>query len=363
MKIEKIRWPFSALLALMVVACGGDAPPPQPPEPEEADGDLALEHVVSLGGADAPYSLGLQPLLTVDSRGRIAARARGERETVVFDRHGRLLRTLGTGDQGAPGSFRQAVLDVQFGPGDSLFVRSVGSVSVFDADLDFARSVPLAIGGALRRLVVLPDSRMLLHGHISYPHVIEEPFHVLSPTGEVETSFGNAEVATYVYTASPPGAWEREGWGPFARQVVGTAGTGGPDSVATPGGARMRPWDQTQEGLWLFANYRTGVESEQDMATWARAIERMRNPPEATTMEELRASSITMKAALDSVTEIVDRIDGTALTLVDPESGEEIASGRLNRRLEPIRGTGLAWSRREDRFGEYTYDIWKIVVR
>lgn len=49
MKIEKIRWPFSALLALMVVACGGDAPPPQPPEPEEADGDLALEHVVRSG--------------------------------------------------------------------------------------------------------------------------------------------------------------------------------------------------------------------------------------------------------------------------------------------------------------------------
>ncbi len=125
-----------------------------------------------------------------DSRGRVYLAGPYANQITVFDSRARFLKRLGRPGNG-PGEFA-GIGSLHVGPGDSLFVldNPQSRLSVFSPEMEFVRSVPLALAPEVEN-EVLPDGSIIIGRSILTPDLAGHPLHLLDGEGAHLKSFGN----------------------------------------------------------------------------------------------------------------------------------------------------------------------------
>ncbi len=180
---------FTALLCLPMIAEGQQAPSRVPYVPSCRTCAIELTKLATIGSPDD--SVLMRGLIARDGQGRFHAVAHDGFSMLVYDRQGRLVKSVGRQGQG-PGEFggRLGILNFTIGNGDTLFVATQGRMSVFDANHTFVRSWNLNTSGILE-LHQLTDGNFLVGGIFSGPRYRGYSIHVLDRTGAIVRSLGD----------------------------------------------------------------------------------------------------------------------------------------------------------------------------
>jgi hypothetical protein len=159
-------------------------------EVECAKCTIALTKVAEFGSAAEPVLLSPNlHTLAVDSRGRFFSATFDRQQIAVYSPDGKFIQVFGKRGQG-PGEFAANIQRIEVGSADSIFVFHRQYMTVFSPNLAYARQVLLPGAGALAPLAVLNDGRVLLGGQSRSSDRIGHPYHLASPTGVLERSFG-----------------------------------------------------------------------------------------------------------------------------------------------------------------------------
>lgn len=150
---------------------------------------IELEHVTTLGTADGPGGIVSPPSsIARDSRGRYYVVPSRQGETpIVFDPDGVFVARIGQSGEG-PGEF-ELPDQVFVLPGDSLQIYdfNLGRVSVFDLEYVYVRSYDMRFSHAA--MTQAADGTLLINQQVPTPAKIGYAVHKLGPEGEIEGSF------------------------------------------------------------------------------------------------------------------------------------------------------------------------------
>lgn len=174
---------------------------------------IELEHVTTLGTADGPGGIVSPPSrIARDSRGRYYVIPQVQEEMpIVYDAEGAFVAHIGQSGEG-PGEF-ELPDQVFVLPGDSVQIYdfSLGRVSVFDPDYVYARSYDMRFSHA--NMIQTTDGTLAINQQVPTPERIGYAVHKLGPDGEIEVSFDeySPEMREPVWmrkiAAGPSGIW------------------------------------------------------------------------------------------------------------------------------------------------------------
>ncbi len=143
---------------------------------------ITLVKVATLGSADddALPALAYNFVPSTNSKGEYFIPNLGLDKVVVYGRSGKLLRTIGRKGEG-PGEY-QAILHAETGADDSLFILSIGRLTVYSGVFSLVRTVPLAFTG-YGAFIGLPSGDFVLDAGSA--NTAPQPLKFVSAAGKV----------------------------------------------------------------------------------------------------------------------------------------------------------------------------------
>jgi hypothetical protein len=186
------------LAGLIATACvSNDAPEAEQGRRHVCDAvecDIELEHVVTLSDSFAPgaFTVGRPLWVQQDARGRFFLPVSGLDQVLVFDSTGRFHSYIGRRGSG-PGEFERATHIFTGYGGDSVYVADVllKRLTMIAPDLSIARTRSLAYTPSLYMPdLVLDDGSFILAVQVQTPDHIGYPIHRLDSVGAIVRSFG-----------------------------------------------------------------------------------------------------------------------------------------------------------------------------
>lgn len=154
--------------------------------------EIELQSSAPVGDRDGPASIAqLETRALMDSQGRIYLKGNYPSDILVLDRQGGFVARVGRAG-GGPGEFR-AVGAIDLLPGDSLFVFDweARRYSLFGPDFEFVSSGSLPLSPEITALA-LPDGNFVFNSDVRTPDAIGQPLHLVSRNGSLVRSFGSA---------------------------------------------------------------------------------------------------------------------------------------------------------------------------
>ncbi len=269
----------------------------------------------------------------------------------VYGDDGTFFGVLGAAGE-APEQFREPLF-VRFGPGDSLYVfDGAQRVLIFGPDRRYGRTVPLPV--VPWDAVVLADGRMVVASS-SFDHPL--PLLLVGPDGATLREIGAGDSVartmpspravalapdgTY-WTVLMTGRWRVEHWDTTGALlgVIERAPTWYPPYRRELGGVASQAPQPTLQDAWFDAAGRLWVLGKAVDAKWEEGI--------GTTTSDAGVEVTTIDEP--------DRVSDTVLEVIDPTTGELVATGRFDPTypfaVEPgvlmrVRTTGDGWHRAE----------------
>ncbi len=186
-----------ASVLVLAVASGTSAQVPETVSGEVTCPEcrIVLDTIATLGGLDGPGShlIRDQPHVAVDGRGRLLVGTVGGQEFGVFDPDGTLIQIVGHRGEG-PGEYEMIFMVV---PGRSythVFDPATGLRTMLDHAFNVVRvdRLPARIYAAVPR----SSDALVLNADLGTPTAAGHRFHILSPSGQVE-SFGGGDAVYF----------------------------------------------------------------------------------------------------------------------------------------------------------------------
>lgn len=334
---------------------------------------IVLDSVVVLDGRRAEH-VGEPVALAHMSDGRVLLSPQFDMSLVaVFDQRGRFLGRLGRKGEG-PGEF-MGVGQIRVGRGDTVRIYDHWNprVTVFSPELELVgtRKMTLPVGGGTNGLVELPDGRLVTQRPFAIPEYAGFPVHLMSADGKILLSFGSEEenpgyrlgqerlmwhtiasasddrVWVAPTTRYSIGLWDLSGrmlakldrapsWFPPHPDSPFGIDYDNPNSPPHPGIIGL--WQDSEGRLWTLTyvadeHYQEALGPVQGIGGELRAV----------TNEQ--------------------RYSDTMVEVLDPQSGELIASRRIDASLNmfaAISKTGRVAAYREDERGFPYVDVWDL---
>jgi hypothetical protein len=322
-------------------------------------GCLRLEPVMLLGDADGPGMIeGESGTARVDSRGRYYVFREFGQQIKVFSPAGEYLRTIGR-EGGGPGEFR-GISIVYPAPGDSLHVVDLLNVrwNVFSPEGEYVRSTQLQVP-VYMQLHLLPDGRGLFSAPVR-GELARFPLHLLEATGEHVRSFGAA-----------PEEFGPLGYDPAWRRMA----PAGPTSVwaAYNDRYRIELWDAAEESDrprqvversvdWFPPGLQEEVSIEAPPTTRLQAV---RQDDRGRLLVLFRVADSHWREAVEPGSmhaNVTDRhrYYDSRLELIDPESGELLASATQDLFFHGFIADDLLIASVLDESGAPRVAVWKV---
>jgi hypothetical protein len=282
----------------------------------------------------------------------------------LFSSTGRFVRTVGrTGD--GPGEFRSATL-ATFGPGDSVWIfdSQLMRATVLDSSLRYARSFRVVASPPLD-LVVFPDSRIVIGAEYRTGERAGYPLHIIEPSGSLSRSIGTDAPA---YHRGSPSVSRRSFW-PASSTSIWTA-----DIVRY----RIQQWSLAGAKLKEIVR---NVDWFRPHTTFPYPADRASQPPPPGVISVhqdstgllwtlVRVPDPRWKNAVGprqnvlgrTVTGVLDRDRywDTLVEVLDPTTGNLVASLRVDVVLQRFVANRSAFHYYEDSVGEPTIVIWRF---
>jgi len=319
---------------------------------------ITMELELAIGGSEAP---GVGPIFNLarDTRGRWLVNSSVTRgEVGVYGANGDYLRTVGRFGQG-PGEFRALRQIIPFGDSISMFDLGNTRETVFDEVFQVIRTNPLPY--SFFSVLFLDDSTRVFNFSSHTPEKVGHPLHIVDVNGEISRSFGyeggvyrrDFAISTWrVLNKSGQGAF----WaGRFNEYVIEKWTQRGEKVVQIE---RLPSWFkpyQTEEPLSLSKApnpFMMGVWEDPEGLLWTAVIvpdPKWRDALSRSPGGELRVGS--HHGFLDTIVEVMD-----------PTSGNLIASQRFDLFFEHFTPEGLLTSYREADNGLPFIDIWRVTL-
>jgi hypothetical protein len=281
----------------------------------------------------------------------------------VYGKNGGLVRTLGRLG-GGPEEFSFPGLYIVPGVADTLLIVQERQLKVYSPDLRYVRSIPLP-GGAFGNPIALPDGRILFPSSIPTSELAGKPLHLLTPAGERLGSFGGDELnprcpscmIRYLARAARTGTiwslrqdeYRLEEWSPngTALRTIAVSGSSWfPDWVSEQlrsGQGRIGPATPAFVGFWV--EDATGY-------VWAVGLA----PRDGRI--ELKAGTRRGVIAGQPSNSEAQAVRTTIVDVIDPSRRIVLASYRFDGRIMGVASPGVLYSRREDKDGYVSIDLW-----
>lgn len=348
-------WPLLLLVpGITVSGCAADSAPSagQQCTPRTCVPHLTRLAEISDSLVPGAFRTDTRRLISRDGSGRFVAL--GSTEILVFDSSGALITTVGRPGEG-PGEFRLPASPL-IGPGDSIHVYDYAArrMTVFAPDLTAARQFQ-APG---RPELVLEDGSYLLATQIRTSDRVGFPLHRLSPGGQLLNSFGTdtpqyrpdlplltsrvvAPAGQSQVWAAAPGRYILERWAPgtgtrTARLIPRSEWFEG--AVRVPSDGRVRP-PSIVSGLWEDPEGRLWVVTQTADENWK---------PDPSRSGEYELDPAVVNSVFDWMIEVID-----------PESGDVLASRRFPERLTMNPENGLVASLDTVGISATRFDVWE----
>jgi hypothetical protein len=315
---------------------------------------IELSKIATLSDPTGGVDIDAKSVVTRDRDGRYYVWIRDRSGIAMFDQVGKLLRVIGRSGRG-PGEFDHVEGPVAAGRGDSLFVFSNRTLSVWTPDRKFARSAGLP--SAVFDLEMLDSGSMLINAAVRTPESAGFPLHVLSATGAVLRSFGaeKAELSRACFACilrhasldrdrttvwvTLPGSYELQQWtlsGQLRRRLLGHS-----------------PWFPTiteaeQAAMRVQLSPITEVNVDDDGLIWIRA----RYPAIGVASTETQARGVSAIRTTPA--------PGCVLEVIDPKLGRLVASQHFDSLSLHFVGANIVSAPREDRDGFVSMDIYRV---
>lgn len=300
-----------------------------------------------------------------DSRGRFYLVApESERRPYVFGPTGKFLQMLGREGQG-PGEYSRASA-ILVGAGDTIHVfdEELGRHTVLGPDYAYVRSNPIPVGTTTAALS--STSGVVVSAQVRDPARAGLPFHVFDAKGNYLRSFGDTTLLSYsafapdffwLTSARSGGVWTL----PLRHNYSLTKWSeNGTKLIEMSGNASwFKPYRQTWEatptrapmprGLSIFeqGDGRVRVLLEIADRRWARGLGKEQ------TIEGVRVYD-----QLDH-----EKIYDAVLEVIEPGTGQLIASQVFDRTFDVLIDDELISSSRVDEDGVYMIDIWRVQLQ
>lgn len=185
----RFAWIMVGLLVSAAAPAGLDGQVPSRPRCIQCR--IELTPLLRLGDESGPGMIDhIESRVVRSSRGDYIVKSNYPTSLTLFDRNGRVIRTIGRKGSG-PGEF-QGIGAIAFGAGDSLHVFDQVShrYSVLDSAYRFVRSGSLPLGPELASLV-LPTGEFVFGLPLRTPAQIGQPLHRVDRMGRLAVSFGS----------------------------------------------------------------------------------------------------------------------------------------------------------------------------
>ena len=347
------------LLCVVIAGCDGEGPPLVASGPcPSGDCRIELEHITRVTDADEP---GILPVPVVwlqeTEAGTFVSASFDMTQVVEFGVDGRLVGVIGRSGEG-PGELLR-VRTLVPGPGDTLFVPDMGQgrITMFGPNRAVAGTLPVPFAPDL----VMTDGLFLLAQQIPRSETIGYPMHLVDREGRVVRSFGTDEPQyrpdlNHILTrkvalgqdgtvwAMAPARYLLERWDPTTGeqlQSIRIPSDWFSESIE-PTDLAVRPPSRV-EGLWEDADGLVWTIVRDADVDWERPLRGNETRP------------------LDQ--QEYDRLFDWVVEVVDPGSGQVLASRRYSETLWYHGPSRILVSPVDTILTTVAYDVWKPTLQ